>query len=177
MDDFDFVKDNKLKANLIDSVKFLSFLWALRSKKHEVSEEVYRTIILYSASIVEALLLNYCKRKELKFFEVKYSKPHSFPKIYQSVLDINTYQNGEVVLAVKHRVEKKDNGSITFTDLLEELETFLGQRLIKKIKEVKNIRNTLHLSKSRDKLRKQDTEKATKVLLEVVDKLSKEAKK
>lgn len=178
MDDFNFVKDNKLKRNLIDSVKFISFLWLLaqKNKRKGVSEEIYRAIILYSASIVEALLLNYCKRKNMKFFEIKYSKDHSLPSVYQTVLDISKYQEGKVVLAVKHKVVKKDNGAITFSDLLDELETFLGKHLVVTINEVKDIRNTLHLHKTRNKkLGIKDTEKATKVVLEVVEKLSKEA--
>jgi hypothetical protein len=179
MNNFDFIRDNKLKTNLTDSVRFISALWvlALENKKLEAKEEFYRTIILYSASIIEALLLNYCKVINLKFFEEKYSKSHSLPKIYQSVLDIEKYQDGEVVLAVKYKIEKKYHGEITFSDLLNQMEIFLGKHLVKRITEVKNIRNTLHLHKSREKLKIKDVEKATDIVLKVVNRLSKDAQK
>lgn len=169
--DFYFVKDLGLRKNLIDSIKFLSFLWLLRDSKNENSQEIDRTIMLYSASIIEALLLDYCKRKEIQFTEEKYAYEQVVSKSFPAHVDSQKFTNGKIVLAIKSEKIKLDN-AISFENLLEKLSTFLGKRLTENVYAMKDTRNTLHLSKSRKTIEIKETEKSMNNVLKIIQKVS-----
>lgn len=169
---FDFVQDLGLRKNLVDSIKFLSFLWLLRDSKNENGQEIDRTIMLYSASIIEALLLDYCKRKKIQFTEEKYTHDQVLSKNFPTCLDSKKFMNGKIVLAIKSEKIKSDN-AITFENLLEKLSGFLGKRLAKEVYALKDTRNTLHLSKSRKTIELKEAEKSMNNVLKVIEKVSK----
>ncbi|PIX57185.1 MAG: hypothetical protein CO060_03120 [Candidatus Yonathbacteria bacterium CG_4_9_14_0_2_um_filter_43_16] len=169
---FDFVQDLSLRKNLVDSIKFLSFLWALRDSKNENSQEIDRTIMLYSASIIEALLLDFCKRKTIQFPEEKYAHEQTISKSFPAHIDDEKFTNGRIILAIKSEKKKPDN-VITFENLLEKLGEFLGKRLTRDIYALKDTRNTLHLSKSRKIIEIKETEKSMNNVLKVIQKVSK----
>lgn len=169
---FDFVKNVELRKNIIDSIPFLSYLWLLASANKEGNtQEMFRTFILYNASIIEALLLDYCQTHGIIFTKVEYSNDCELSASYQLHIDGNKYQKGKIVISTRHEIEKRGR-DITFVDMIEKLKGFLDKELVNDIRELNDIRNTFHLSKERKKaITKKDAEKASTTLLELSQKL------
>ena len=171
--DFDFVKNEALKKNIEDSIKFLSTLWLFSEKNKEDREEIYRTIIIYQASIVEALLLHYCERKKIPFTEIEYAFCNQVTGDFYDIKS-DKYHNAKMFFGLKHEINKP---IATLADATVKLKNnLLGIRLFTRIEDLKEKRNTVHLFKTRDAITKKDVEKATETLLWVVRKLSKKLK-
>ena len=84
---FDFIGDNNLRKNIIASINYTAILWLQAeniSKDHH--QELYRTIIFYNASVVEALLLFLCQKKSVIFSQDKYTEPHKLPGYFRMQL-------------------------------------------------------------------------------------------
>ncbi len=146
-DDLLFITDLPLRRKIEDALETTSFLY-LQEKGGGMSEgfsrENRRMIILYSASIIEAVLLHLYKRKGFSISRVVYKKVHVLPQTYQ--LDLDT----KLVLA-KQIEEPRDDRELMLDTLLKHFvsEGVIKLPLKKKIDKAKNVRNTFHLSKSR----------------------------
>ena len=161
-DGFDFISDQKVKDNIIQSIEFSSVLWLLNEKIPEAHrEESFRTIILYTASIIEALLLYYLSAKKLSLEEEKF--------IYTARLG-NNFQNnlGEVVVAIR-KMEKRPIPD--FSKTIDFLEKILGKNLSKSMHKIRETKNTFHLLKSRTKIKESDVKYANETLLKLVNKI------
>lgn len=159
---FDFISDQNVRSNIIDSIDFSSALQLISEKiPQENREESYRTIILYAASIIEALLLYYLSEKNLFLSEDKF--------IHISILP-NQFQNdlGEIVVAIRKTVKRND---ADFSKVIDFLEKMLGKNLAKNIHKIRETRNTFHLLKTRTKIQEKDVEHANATLLKLVKKI------
>lgn len=161
-DSFDFISNQKVKSNIINSIDFSSTLWLLSEKIPEKNrEESYRTIILYTASIIEALLLYYFSEKKLSFEEEKFTHVARLGSQFQNNL-------GEVVVAIRKSEERKDPD---FFNCINYLEKTLGKNLSKSIHKIRDTRNTFHLLKTRKKIKENDIKYANEILLKLVKKI------
>jgi len=170
-DAFSFVTPKAFRTNIIESVKFVAWLWVLAQKiEDEYQDETVRTVILYNMSIVEALLLFWTKKKKKKFFEDKYTNKHTLPTELQGT------GGKELLVAHFSRVEKEDT-RVWFHDLIAECKQFLGKDLHDRVIDLQGIRNTFHLSKTRRALSLKKAGVSFDVVLEVVNKIKRDLKK
>lgn len=166
-DSFDFIDNQNLKDNIIDSISYVATLWIQAEsieKRHH--QELYRTIIFYNASIVEALLLFLCTKKSILITQDKYTEPHKLPDSFQKA-------GGETYIAIKKKV-KKTYAEISFADTLGVAESFLGKSLFKKITDLKDLRNTVHLAKSRTLIKQEVVKDSSDTVFKLVKKIQKE---
>ncbi len=165
IDGFNFITDIALQKNIIDSIDFSSALWLLVENMPERNrQELYRTIILYTASAIEALLNYYISQKRIIFEEEKCVQAFSLPPLFQN-------KDNQVVLAIKKK-EIRENPD--FAKMTDRLKDFLGKTLTKDINYVREIRNTYHLLKLRKSITEKDIQKANKTLLSLVKKIQKD---
>lgn len=164
---FDFIDDNNLRANIISSINYTAILW-LQAESIDGShhQELYRTIIFYNASVVEALLLFLCNKKSVNFYQDKYTEPHKLPEIFQNASD-------GIYVAVRKKI-KKGPSEITFADLITNTEEILGKALSKKISELKDLRNTVHLAKNRTLIKQKIVKDSSDTIFKLVKKIQKE---
>ena len=161
-DSFDFISDQKVKNNIINSIGFSSTLWLLTERIPEANrEESYRTIILYTASIIEALLLYYLSKKNLFLEEEKFTHTAPLGSNFQNNL-------GEVVVAIR-KMEKRPIPD--FSKAIDFLEKVLGKSLSKSLHKIRETKNTFHLLKSRKTIKENDVEQANDILLKLVKKI------
>jgi len=170
-DAFSFVTPKAFRANVIESVKFVAWLWVLAQKiEDEYQDETVRTVILYNMSIVEALLLFWTKKKKKKFFEDKYTDKYTLP------IKLQGTSGKELLVAHFSRVEKDDT-RVWFHDLIAECKQFMGKDLHDRVIDLQGIRNTFHLSKTRRALSLKKAEGSFDAVLEVVNKIKRDLKK
>ncbi len=166
-DGFDFIDNQNLRNNIIDSINYIATLWIQAGtieKAHH--QELYRTIIFYNVSIIEALLLFLCTKKSISITQDKYTEPHRLPDIFQKT-------GGETYIAVKKRV-RKTYADISFADTLSTTEDLLGKSLFKKIADLKDLRNTVHLAKSRTLIKRKVVKDSSDTVFKLVRKVQKE---
>lgn len=150
MSSFEFISDGDLRIKLENSIEFIYSLFERSKIEKEVplyKEETYRVIILYVISVIEAILLYFYKERGEKIEHFEYKYP-------ERLMDYchKEKQNFEVVVAVREKIEQKENqvGLHALVDL------FRSKNLIRKetadsILELNDIRNTFHLCKPRTK--------------------------
>lgn len=161
-DSFDFISDKSVKENIINSIDFSSTLWLLSEKIPEDNrEESYRTIMLYTASIMEALLLYYLSEKKIFIEEEKFIHVARLGSQFQNSL-------GETVVAIRKMEKRRDPD---FSSCINALEKTLGKNLSKAIHKIRDTRNTFHLLKTRKKIRESDIKYANETLLKLVKKI------
>lgn len=163
-DSFDFIKDATLRRKILNAIDFSSTLWLLVEKMPEKNrEELYRTMMLYAASVIEAILNYYISQAGIIFEEEKYTNPYILPNVFQNSKD-------QVVLAIKKKTQRVEPD---FVKMIERSEAFLGKTLSRRIDHIRETRNTYHLLKVRKKITEQDVKKANEVLLLLVKKVQK----
>ncbi len=168
-DSFDFIDYQNLRNNIIDSINYIATLWIqAESIEKAHHQELYRTIIFYNASIVEALLLFFCTKKSILITQDKYTEPYKLPDGFQKT-------GGETYIAIKKKV-KKTYAEISFADLLGATEDFLGKALFKKITDLKDLRNTVHLAKSRTLIKQEVVKGSSDTVFKLVKKIQKEVR-
>lgn len=162
---FDFITPIAFRKNIIESVEFTAWLWVTaQGIELKYIDDINRTIILYNISIIEALLFFRVKKKKIKFLVQEYKHPHQLPAEFGK-------SNKIVVLAFRESTPKPD-AQIWLSDLLKEQKDFLGKKLYEQIKELQDVRNTLHLSKKRsERLTLAKSQESFDSLLAVVTKI------
>jgi hypothetical protein len=166
-DSFDFIDNSSLRKNIIDSIDYVSALYLQSEsidKKHH--QELYRTIIFYNASIVEALLLFVCTKKAIDILQEKYTNAYKLPEEFQN-------KNREICITLKKKI-KKNPAEISFSDLINSTEIILGKLLTKKILLLKDLRNTIHLSKNRTPIKQSSVLTSSDIVLNLIKKIQKE---
>ncbi len=164
-DTFDFITPAAFRRNIIESVEFTAWLWVTaQGIESKYVDDINRTIILYNCSIIEALLLFRAKKKKIKFLVQEYKRPHQLPAEFG-------HTNKIIVLAFRESTPKPDS-QIWLNDLLKEQKNFLGKKLFEQMKELQNVRNTLHLSKKRSgRLTLEKSQESFDSLLAIVTKI------
>ncbi len=151
MKELDFIKDEDLRKTLEDSIDFIyNFHEQSKGDEHNklYQEEVYRIIILYVVSVIEAVLLYFYKIRGEKIEHSEYKFVHMLPPEFGHMNKAKL----PLVIAVQVKVEKQDydiglHGLVIF---------FKAKKLIQDktaddILELNDVRNTFHLNKPRAK--------------------------
>lgn len=168
-----FISDLSLRKKIENAIETMAFLYLIerneRAKEEKPSpgflKEIYRMIILYSASVIEAVLLYLYKKKSFSLTKPVYKNVHTLPSEYQLEPD------SKLVFA-RQKQEQKDVKELMLDILLK---TAYEKKVIKKtlstkIEKLKNVRNTFHLSKSRKGIQcsRQLVNESFKTVLETV---------
>lgn len=172
-----FISDLWLRKKISDSIRTISELYVVEGKDiypEDLNKELRRIIVLYSASIVEALLLYLYKKKRIVIDSIDYKDVHTLPNTFQSECGAN------LVFAKQVKTPKHERELML--DLLLKLFTengVISKGLSIKIKRSKDIRNTFHLSKSRTGLTvgKARVQASTEAIYETISVVKKNLKK
>lgn len=142
-----FISDGSLRKKIIEAIETISGLYLVeKDSKYpkELTKEVRRIIILYSASIIEAVLLFLYKKKKYRIENIIYKDIYQLPSKFQ------LESKSKVIIAKQEKIVKSERELMLdvllryFTD-----NKVISESLEEKIKKAKDIRNTFHLSKSR----------------------------
>ena len=150
-DELDFITDNTLRKTIEDSIEYVYVLTEESKKKEDRSalykEETYRVIILYIASIIEAILLYLYKRQSDKITYTYYKFINPLHEDYQHASD----RESPVIIAVQKTVEKVEHqiGMFELVSFFKE-KKFMKEETAEEILKINNLRNTLHLNKPRE---------------------------
>lgn len=151
MSDLDFIKDEDLRNTLDNSIEFIYVLHK-RSKDEGQNklyqEEIYRIIILYVVSVIEAVLLYFYKVRGEKIEYTEYKCVQTLPPEFE-----NSKKRGlPVVVAVQEKTEKQEC-QIGLHDLVTffKAKKLIQEKTANDILELNDLRNTFHLSKPRAK--------------------------
>lgn len=171
MDELAFIEDLTLRKTIEDSIEFA---YALREEaKREgkstlYKEETNRVIILYTVAVIEAILLYLFKRSGKEIFGVEYKFPSQLGEEYHHSSD----KDSRVVVAVQKKTKKEDI-KIMMNDLIKffQDENFIKPEMLADLLRTNDLRNTFHLSKSREEAvcDTSRVESALKLLLDVIE--------
>lgn len=175
MHNFDFITDKVLRKTIEDAIEYIQILFEESKKKSQnnlYQEETYRVIILYTVSIVEAVLLYVYKVRGGEIALLEYKHVNTLPKSYK-------YQGEEkspVVIAIQKSIKRYDH-QIGLFDLANFFESkkLMVKDTSSSILKLNNIRNTFHFSKSREAIKcdSAQVESAFKLLLHIIQKAPK----
>jgi hypothetical protein len=167
---FRFVTPRALRNNIVESVEFAGFLWVLAQEvDDEYQDEVVRTVVLYNIAIIEALLLFWAKKHNIRFYDEKYRHPTPLAREFQKTDQI-------LVVAYQSKTDREES-RIWLHDLIVKGEQFLGKELRDEVASLQDIRNTFHLSRVRRTLSLKKAKESFDVVLQVVNKVKKEVLK
>lgn len=148
--DLSFISDLSLRRKIIDAIETISGLYLFeQDAKYALGlkKEIRRVLILYSASIIEAVLLYLYKKGKFSISKIDYSDVRILPNPYQF------NQSFKLVIAKQIEIPKSDH-ELMLDVLLKYFsdKIIISRDLEKNIKKAKDFRNTFHLSKSRSGL-------------------------
>lgn len=176
--DLDFITDSVLRQRIEDSVEYVYTTLELSkdaTKNETFRSETHRVIILYIASIIEAVLFYLYVKREVHIPKEEYKKVHEIGNGY-----INTeVPSGKVIVATVRMVNKKES-EISFKELVTFLE---AQEVLKNETSMKmislfNMRNSFHLRKQQElPCTIADVEKYLELLLYTLTNVAKSFKK
>ncbi|GEM_PF-924432 len=176
MDDLLFITDGSLRKTIEDSIDYTYFLFEeskKRSDKKLYQEEACRVIILYTVSIIEAILLYFYKKGGYQASYTEYKYIASLPEGYGH----KEASGGHVVIAVQRQVNVEEY-KITLKVLVDYFkdQKLVSKQITKEILAINDLRNTFHLSKSREKISCNVTqvERAFKLLVYAIQKAPKD---
>ncbi len=146
--EFGFIKNKALRNRIEESVEYVLILVEeareVKNKKHQT--EKYRTVVLYSTSVIEALLFDIYHRIGEKIKKVVYKDPSELNTNYK-----HETQGGRVVVAVRTTLDKAEI-EIGFVELLSflKIKKILKAETVERIRVLNSMRNTIHLRKKGD---------------------------
>lgn len=141
-----FISDVTLRRKLVEAIETTSELYLVQQDPiySALAKEIRRIIVLYCASIIEAVLLYLYKKDNFKLTKPEYKDVQTLSQRYQ--LD----SNSTFVIASQVNVPRHERELML--DMLLKLfieENIIPKQLGDKIEKAKSIRNTFHLAKSR----------------------------
>lgn len=145
--DFSFITDVSLRKKIVDSIEMISLLYLIEKEgkiPEAFSKESRRIIILYAASIIEALLLYLYKKGDFSLKKTDYKEVSAFPRNFQNDVSFTFVYAKQV----KTRLRDQDLMLDVLVKVFEE-KNIIDSRLAAQIVKLKDVRNTFHLSKSR----------------------------
>jgi len=143
--DLDFIKDTNLRGRVEHSIKYIFVLNEdVRNNQSRIFvAETNRVIVLYTISIIEALLHEAYDSIPEHITATEYKDVSLLKKDYIH----KKYQSEEVVIAVRTLVEKSTR-TISFSDLLDFFETrMLKTATVIRLRKLNDLRNSFHLRK------------------------------
>ncbi|KKW33210.1 MAG: hypothetical protein UY76_C0007G0006 [Candidatus Uhrbacteria bacterium GW2011_GWA2_52_8d] len=173
--DWSFIDNKALQKKIADTTKIMSVFYITdqqRGLDPLFVKELRRIYVLYAASIVEVLLVCLFKKGGFSIEDVVYKDPSPLPEKYQSGKDT-------IVLARQGKKQRPER-RLTLDVLIGFFEELgrLPVNLVKRLRVMKDVRNTFHLGKSRQgrQLNSKSLEAAATAILEVAEIVRKELK-
>ncbi len=148
---FDFIKDDILKENVAINMQYVIFLYSLE-KEYKLpgatTYSAFKTIILYTASIIESLL-NYKLKELAKEGKIKNDKIMTIEEKYIYIADLHIISSEEKICGVKKvKKYKQLDNKTTFLDLnkIAKRCNLFNEQLFKKSEKLRKVRNKIHLA-------------------------------
>lgn len=148
---FDFIKNDILKENIAINMQYVIFLYSLEREYELPGTTTYssfKTIILYTASIVESLL-NYKLKELIEEERIESNKIMTTEDKYIYIADLHIISSKEKICGVKKVKKHKqlDNKTI-FLDLNKAAKRcgLFNEQLFKKSERLREMRNKIHLA-------------------------------
>jgi len=141
--DFPFVDDDALRANLDTALRHVTELVAIADNYDRILSSSFRkTIIINTASIIEALLLWRLKKK-VKTKEIELSEEWKF----YDVKILHKINVSEQVVGAKRKREKKQVSKLDFVRIIDLCvkHKIVTEQFSKELHKVRELRNRLHL--------------------------------
>jgi intergrase/recombinase len=151
MDDLDFITDVGLRKTVEDSIEYAYVLSEESKGKNRSAlfqEETRRVVVLYTVSIIEAVLLYLYKKHGDEMTYIDYKYVNVLPPEYHYGKD----DESRMVIAVQQKNKKAE-----YQIGVNELVKFFTERMLMKketaeeILKINDLRNTFHLNKPREK--------------------------
>ena len=165
---FIFVKDGVLRENIKNVyADIIELMMMVPSAKQQAQNCLRKTIIIYTASIIEALLLwKIQKEFGAKDVVMKHEWKYHAVKVIHSDNDFE-------VIGAKRSQEKRNSNRLDFNRMVSlcKDEKLLDKDLLKDIDEVRKLRNKLHIGGLKDVTKtypSEDVKFVIKILGEIV---------
>jgi hypothetical protein len=142
--DLAFITDAALRQRVEDAIEYIYTLYeeSKGSDKNDLYRtETYRVIILYTISIIEAVLFYLYERKGMTIKKLEYKEKQSLPTKY-----LHSDTKGRVIIAVEKSSEKSES-EISLKELIQFFVTnkVLKKETAEKLHEIMRTRNSVHL--------------------------------
>ena len=139
---FSFIQNEDLKENICIASQYIAFLFDLSnsySVPGSVKYSIYKTIVIYAASITEGLL-HYCLDK------MSNSKP-SKTKEYKNIKSIYKLDNGDELFLCSKKITEREWCDVKFDELnrTAKKENIIDQGLYDKCDLLRKQRNKIHI--------------------------------
>lgn len=150
---FKFVTDNILRSNISNTFSFIIFLDSIENylQLPELYKNlIYKTMIIFSASILESLLFFKLKTLlatgKIKEDEIL-SKKFKYNELSKVIVDSNKFEN-PIVLCEKLQETIKFKKNTQFHEIIIYAKRcgLMTETLFRDCNEIKDIRNNLHMS-------------------------------
>ncbi len=166
-EDLLFIKNVALRRKIEQAIAASVFfrLQAQAAGSPEFTKEMFRISLLYIAAIIEAMLLYVYKDCNFSDTEREYKFPHAIPQEFQHD------KRGKIVIAIEVDTKRHERAlHLGFLATYIQKERVISTQITERIRRVNDIRNTFHLSKSRQGMRctSQSVEEATKTLTDTI---------
>ena len=143
MSHFSFIDDEALRNNLDTSFDHIVELVAIVDKYDKILSSSFRkTIIIYTASIIEALLLWKLKKK-IKSRKVELSEEWR----YYNIKILHRLDASEEIIGGNRKKEKKDINKLDFIRVIDLCvkHGIITKQFSRKVHQVRELRNRLHI--------------------------------
>ncbi|MCK5466202.1 hypothetical protein KAI56_01740 [Candidatus Parcubacteria bacterium] len=178
-ENFDFIKNDILKENIAINMQYVFFLYSLE-REYELpgatTYSVFKTIILYTASIVESLL-NYKLKELIKEGKIESSKIMTVEDKYIHIADLHIVSPKERICGVKKiKKYKQLTDGTTFKDLNKVAKNcdLFNERLFKKSEKLREMRNKIHLvalTEIDNKYSQSDIDNVFEIAKDIIDRI------
>lgn len=172
MDGLDFITDTPLRKTVGDSIEYTYLLFEESKKRTDnklYQEETCRVIVLYVVSILEAIILFFYKKGGHQIPHVDYKYIQTLSEDYQ-----HKEATGDRIIVAVQKSGNKEEHQIGLKTLVNFLESkkLLSKRVASEVLAINDLRNTFHLSKSREKIvcNVAQVERALKLLVYIIEK-------
>lgn len=145
--DLAFIVDHSLRQRIEDSIEYIYTLYedSKQSDKNELYiTETYRVIILYTVSIIEAVLFYIYEKRGSVLTKTEYKEKEYLVETYR-----NDKVPGKLVIAVERVTDKKES-EISLKELIQFLctENVIKKETEEKLLSLIKTRNSVHLRQS-----------------------------
>lgn len=143
MSHFPFIDDDTLRNNLDTTFRHIVELVAIADEYDKTLSSSFRkTIIIYTASIIEGLLLWRLKKK-IKSTKVELSDEWK----YYDIKILHQVGASEEIIGGRRKKEKKDINKLDFVRVIDLCvkHGIITKRFSKKVHKVRELRNRLHI--------------------------------
>ena len=165
--DFAFISQKSLRSDIEDALGFAAWLITKKTKNKIHKRELYRVVVLYIASVVEALCSYLLDENNLKIEETKYKSPTTV-----KLPDDVSVPQGKILAVVWCNKKEICPPKISFKDSINKLMSsgILSEKFAKKLHVLRDKRNSQHLYKRSTKnVSTRDVNFSVKILSELLD--------